>query len=102
VLVKEELAGIWLAQGLEIDYAAQGKSLAEVKQRFQDGLRATITEQLKQFKGISQILVPARADVFVEFQTAIDGPVRYSQISLHVEPLSEFSITYLAEDTKAA
>jgi len=102
VLVTEEEAGMWVAQGLEIDYAAQGKSVAEVKQRFQDGLRATITEQLKQFQSIKQLLVPASNDVFLEFATAIERPVFYSQTTFIVEPIqSRLPITYVTE-TKAA
>lgn len=103
VLVTEEMTGVWVAQGLEIDYAAQGASIEEVKQRFQDGLRATITEQLKQFHSIRQLLVPASEDVFLEFQTTIEGPVRYSQVSFHVEPMKDnLPIFYLTETTRAA
>jgi hypothetical protein len=102
VLLTEEEPGIWVAQGLEIDYAAQGRSAAEVKQRFQDGLRATITEQLKHHRSIKPLLVPASDEVFLEFQAAIEGPVLYSQISFHVEPIKDgLPITYLT-GTKAA
>jgi len=103
VLITEEEPGIWVAQGLEIDYVAQGRSDAEVKQRFQDGLRATINEQLIHCRSIKQLLVPARQDVFLEFATAIEGPVIYSQVSIHVEPIkAALPITYLTETTKAA
>jgi hypothetical protein len=103
VLIKEEEPNVWVALGLEIDYAAQGRSIAEVKQRFQDGLRSTITEQLKQYRSIKQLLVKASDDVFLEFQAAIEGPVLYSQVSFHVDPIKdELPITYVSETTKAA
>ncbi|HEV7242727.1 MAG TPA: hypothetical protein VGQ36_26095 [Thermoanaerobaculia bacterium] len=96
VLITEESPNVWVAEGLEIDYAAQGRSVAEVKQRFQDGLRATINEHLRQYRSIENLLVRARDDVFMEFQDAIEGPVLYSQVSIHVEPIEdELPITYL-------
>ncbi len=102
VLVTEEDPGVWVAQGLEIDYAAQGRSAAEVKQRFHDGLRATISDQMEEYHSIAQLIVPAREEVFAEFRDAIKGPVYYSHLVLCVEPINEtLSITYLT-DTKAA
>jgi 3-mercaptopyruvate sulfurtransferase SseA len=102
VLVTEEDPGVWVAQGLQIDYAAQGRSAAEVKQRFHDGLRATISDQMEQYHSITQLLVPAREEVFAEFRDAIKGPVYYSHLVLCVEPINEtLSITYLT-DPKAA
>ena len=35
----------WYAQGIEIDYAAQGNSVEEVKERFGSGLYATNSKQ---------------------------------------------------------
>ncbi len=48
----------WVAQALEIDYAAAGDSKEDVKQRFQNGLTATIGEHFKRFGGIDELLTP--------------------------------------------
>ena len=37
----------WIAQGLDMDYIAQGNTLEEVKKEFEDGMAATIHEYLK-------------------------------------------------------
>lgn len=46
----------WFAQGIEIDYAASGRTLEDVQQRFEQGLEATIHEHLKRFGTIDGIL----------------------------------------------
>jgi hypothetical protein len=76
--------GSWFAQGLEIDYAAQGESLDDAKRRFEQGLAATITEHLRVYGTIERLLQPAPREVWQEFL----GPsamVRagYSQLSFH-------------------
>ena len=48
--------GSWFAQGLDIDYAAQGTSLEDVKKRFEDGLEKTLIEHLKSRGNISGVL----------------------------------------------
>jgi len=48
--------GGWFAQGLEIDYAAGGDSVEDVKQRFQQGLESTIHEHLRVFGNIDNLL----------------------------------------------
>ena len=46
----------WIAQGIEIDYAASGSSLNNVKDNFQNGLALTIEEHLKAFGTIEHLL----------------------------------------------
>src|SRR5665213_1188256 len=46
----------WFAQGLEIDYAAQGNSVSEAKKQFEDGLTATIEEHLRVYGNIDKVL----------------------------------------------
>ena len=60
----------WFAQGFEIDFAAQGDSLADVKARFQHGLTATIHEHLKLFGTAEGILKPAPPEVWKELVKA--------------------------------
>jgi hypothetical protein len=86
VIVEEEET--WFAQGLEIDYAVQGKSLEAVKKAFEDGLAATIHENLRIHGSIEALLKPAPPEVWTKmlFGAAVAGKHfkrYYSQISLH-------------------
>lgn len=80
----------WFAQGLEIDYAAQGKSLEEVKQNFQEGLTGSVHENLKRFGTIRKLMRPAPPDVWVEM---LYGPLSaesqkfmFIQETVHIIP----------------
>lgn len=57
----------WVAQGLDIDYAAAGETLDEVRMHFSKGLCATIEEHLKKFKTIDALIRPAPRDVWLAF-----------------------------------
>lgn len=74
----------WFAQGLEIDYAAQGRTQQEAKNNFANGLRLTIREHLKKYRGIQSMLVPASADTWTDFLlAAAEQRLRFSQVSTH-------------------
>jgi len=81
VIMCEE-KGIWFAQGLEIDYASNGKSLSEVKKNFEHGLSSTIRLHLQAFDSIEKLLVPAPADTWKAL-TDIKRDFRFSQVSIH-------------------
>jgi len=51
--------GFWFAQGLEIDYAAYGKTVKDAKYYFEEGLVATINEHLNMFGNLDNFLKPA-------------------------------------------
>ena len=74
----------WFAQGLEIDYAAQGSSEEDVRKQFEDGLFCTIDEHLTVFGKITNFLKPAPVKVWKDL---LYDPVadvnRYSQLSWH-------------------
>lgn len=70
VLLTEE-GGSWFAQGLEIDYAAYGKSIQETKNNFELGLKCTITEYLKLHGSIEEFLIPAPKEAWKEYYSAI-------------------------------
>lgn len=96
--------GQWFAQGLEIDYAAQGTSEEDVKLRFQKGLECTIREHLRMLGKIDDLLVPAPLDVWREFyigakERTVDRiPMLHSQVSLH----PRFDAVAYYTDAKAA
>ena len=61
--------GSWFAQGLEIGYAAQGKSLADVTARFEEGLFETNQAHLQQHGDFADLVEPAPALVWRRFMT---------------------------------
>ena len=87
--------GMWFAQGMEIDYAAQGESFARVKKAFERGLEATIGEHLKIFGNLGRLLQPAHEDAWKEFYQA-QSCHEYSQLSIHASSQTGFGqIEYL-------
>ena len=81
VLLLEEEDG-WIAQGLELDYAAAGVTPEDVKRRFEDGLGATISAHLQAFGGIEGLLKVAPQDVWNQWLTA-DKRYSFQQVSVH-------------------
>jgi len=61
VIVK--MRDYWFAQGLDIDYAVQGGSIEEVKERFQAGLIETVRAHLNRFGTLEHFLKPAPPEV---------------------------------------
>ncbi|MEP7009339.1 MAG: hypothetical protein ABJC13_03370 [Acidobacteriota bacterium] len=75
--------GSWFAQGLEIDYFAQGETLEEVQENFQDGLTATIDYHLKEHGNIQGILQVAPREAWEDFLANVAISRRYFHVSLH-------------------
>jgi hypothetical protein len=74
--------GFWFAQGLEIDYAADGLSFEEVKTNFENGLKATIGHHLQVHQNIEKLLIPAPAKIWQEL-ASIKKHMRFTQVSRH-------------------
>jgi len=81
---------VWFAQGLEVDYAAQGVSLEDAKKNFQDGLNISVHENLKRFGTIGKLIRPAPPEVWVEM---LYGPLSaksknfmFVQETVHIIP----------------
>jgi hypothetical protein len=82
IIVQDE--SCWFAQGLEIDYAAQGKSLDDVRTQFEEGLCRTIHEHLRVYGTIINFLKPAPREIWQELlYDKLAGINRHSQISWH-------------------
>ncbi len=77
--------GSWFAQGLEIDYVAQGKTIKEVKKHFENGLEATVDEHLRIFGSIENLLKVAPQEIWDEMLLGGTANKRYhySQLSIH-------------------
>ena len=57
----------WMAQGLEIDYAAAGDSIEDVIESFAKGLAITLHENQKAFGTIERVLKPAPQEAWKPF-----------------------------------
>ncbi len=66
VLITEE-DGFWAAQSLEIDYAAGGTSLDDVKERFINGLTRTMQVYMEQYQSIEKLIKPAPPEYWMAF-----------------------------------
>jgi hypothetical protein len=79
----------WVAQAIQIDYAAGGDSEEDAKLRFEMGLEATIHEHLKMFGHLDNLLVPAPAELWRPLFKK-KSLQRYNQVSVHhYSPLTE-------------
>jgi hypothetical protein len=80
VLICQE-DGEWFAQGVEIDYAASGASLADVQRRFEKGLAATVHLHLTRFHSIERLLRFAPAAVWQRLQAR--AAFAFSIVTVH-------------------
>ena len=81
VIVKDE--DQWFAQGLEIDYAAQGVSVEDAQKEFEEGFYATIHEHLRVYGSIERILKVAPSEVWRNMLFGSGKRFIFSQVSLH-------------------
>lgn len=72
----------WVAQGLEIDYAAQADSVNSVKAAFERGLAMTLHENLRVFGKIDSVLRPAPEETWKALMTAGGLVKRHTQVSI--------------------
>jgi len=102
VMVTEEQEGYWFAQGLEVDYAAQGSSWQEVRKAFEDGFTATIDAHLKKFGHLDYFDRRAPQDVWEEYQSAKFQKL-FNSISIHLgRAIDRLDIKYQQVDRVAA
>lgn len=80
VLLCEE-AGEWFAQGIELDYAATGDTPEEVKQRFEQGLAATVHLHLRRFGSVERLLKFAPETVWQRLKAR--DAYAFSMVTVH-------------------
>ncbi len=85
VMITQE-GDFWIAQGLEIDYFAQGDSLEAAKNSFADGLTASVKENLKLYGTMTKLLVVAPKEVWDEWYEEGKKWLVHDQISYHEIP----------------
>jgi hypothetical protein len=96
--------GSWFAQGLDIDYAAQGEDIEEAKANFARGLRATINQHIQLYGNIKRLLKPAAPEICRDL--LLDGSAEFKlfwQVSAYQvhERLPYDCINYLVEQKPA-
>lgn len=97
MLVDDE--GSWFAQGLEIDYFAQGSTIEDVQRRFQSGLEETIDFHLKMFGTVEGVLRVAPKEVWDEFYGTQSGLRKlYTNLSLHFDDETLAALPFAAID----
>lgn len=88
VWVREE-DGWFFAQGLEVDYAAQGSTRDEVMQLFKDGFAATIDDHLRVYGTIEEFLRPVSAQVMMDFNARMGDAKPLCSVSIHIHPVKK-------------
>jgi hypothetical protein len=73
----------WFAQGLEINYGAQGDTPEEARINFQDGLVATIRQHLRMHGDITRILTFAPDETLKEAAQHKSSIHEFAQVSFH-------------------
>jgi len=94
----------FFAQGLEIDYAAQGPTVDRAKENFEKGFRATIQQHLELYGNLKHFLVPAPTPIWQEMLPEVTQHNRYFHVSIHkieVASLPYDGIRYLVAATAA-
>lgn len=73
----------WFAQGLEINYGAQGDTVEDAQSNFQQGLLATIKQHLRVHGHIEGLLKFAPSDILKEAAQHKNSIKRFGQVSFH-------------------
>ncbi|MFN3325379.1 MAG: hypothetical protein ACK5AZ_17940 [Bryobacteraceae bacterium] len=96
----------WFAQGLEIDYAAYGRTREEARQAFESGLAATVEQHLRVHGNISGLLQVSPPEIWSKlvFEKGAVGSL-FSQVTTHhiIRENTPFQgIEYLSEVNAAS
>jgi hypothetical protein len=86
--------GSWFAQGLEIDYSADGKTVAEAKKRFQSGLSKTVDAHLRVHGNVKALLRPAPSDVWTEYFDAKNALHRFGHSQFTISPSAQAGLPF--------
>lgn len=81
VIICEE-DGTWFAQGVDIDYAANGSSFIDVKKSFELGLAGTIDLHIKLYGNLKSFLKQAPPEVWEELYS-LGSHHHYTHVGFH-------------------
>ncbi len=107
VVVIQREDHVWFAHGLDINYAAQGSSLAEVKKNFERGFVTTIDQHLEKFGHVKNLFRPTSQEAWDRLVSSRPEQFRYAHVSRHAFPkrirnLIPFSAISFVEPQEAA
>lgn len=72
----------WYAQGLEVDYGAQGDSVEDAKKNFEQGLSGTAFLHVKKYGNIERLLKRASSEVWKEARQSNASIVRFMTVAV--------------------
>src|ERR1700735_2146418 len=73
----------WFARGLEINYGAQGDTIEDAQDNFQQGLLATIEQHLRMHGHIKKLLKFAPSEILEEAAEHKSSIKLFAQVSFH-------------------
>lgn len=95
----------WIAQGLDLDFAAAGESVADVKRRFSEGLGHTIGAHLAKNDSLDALIRPAPPEVwqmYFRLQRSLETTVQDLPESYGGGPVSTFRKLAFLQPSEAA
>ena len=88
--------GRWFARGLDIDYAAQGRSYYEVQKAFEVGFVATVQDHFETYGDLRYFDKPAPEHIFDRYKSAIHASGSGVLLPLNEQEERVARIEYLA------
>jgi hypothetical protein len=67
VVITKDVQGRWFARGLDIDYAAQGRTMLEVEKAFESGFVDTVQEHAEVYGHLDHFVKPAPTHVIEKY-----------------------------------
>jgi len=75
--------GRWFAQGIEINYGAQGDTVKDAQEHFQRGLLLTINQHLRMYGNVERMVKFASSEILKEAAQKGCSISRLSRVSFH-------------------
>ena len=94
----------WVAQGLEIDYAAAGDTERQARLAFLAGLGATAQAHLERNGNLAELNTPAAPETWVPLVTAQAGArvrIERETMDLRVHGLNQDTVAFIILDSQA-
>jgi hypothetical protein len=86
VVLIEDTDGRWFARGLDIDYAAQGRSELEVQKAFEIGFVATVRDHMATYGHLDYFQRPAPDHVLEMYASALSESEDGVFLPLNAQP----------------
>ena len=94
VIISKDAQGRWFARGLDIDYAAQGRSTLEVQKAFEAGFLDTVHAHAEEYGHLDYFTKPAPTHV-VEKYIQIAEELAADEVILSLKGLMKYNVAEL-------